>query len=94
MIKITVGWGGEFQGTEVDVIKCFVIDAERLIRVLNQLVNRKRGIIGLSKYVRELHLREVTASTYLDDCVRHLGTRDDRVCAHHPVGVLLTDFRN
>lgn len=31
VIKITVGGCGEFQSVEVDVIKCFVIDAERLI---------------------------------------------------------------
>ena len=29
---------------------------------------------------------------YLDDSVRHFRTRDDRVCAHHSVGVLLTDL--
>jgi len=48
VVKITVGGGGEFQRAEVDVIKCLIIDAESLIRVLNQLVNRKRGVIGLS----------------------------------------------
>ena len=49
VIKITVGGGGEFQRAEVNVIKGFVIDAECLIRVLNQLVNGKRGVIGLSR---------------------------------------------
>jgi len=31
---------------------------------------------------------------WLDDSVRHLGTGHNRVRAHHPVGVLLTDLRD
>jgi len=26
MVKITVGWGGELEGSEADIIKGFVID--------------------------------------------------------------------
>lgn len=32
--------------------------------------------------------------TYLNDGIRHFGTWYDRVCAHHTVGILLSDFRN
>jgi hypothetical protein len=39
VIKITVSGSGEFQRVQVDVVKCFVIDAEGLIGILNQLVN-------------------------------------------------------
>jgi hypothetical protein len=33
-------------------------------------------------------------SVYLDDSIRDLRTRDDRVCAHHPVGVFLSNLRD
>ena len=49
VIKIAVGRGSDFQRAEVDVIKCFVVDAERFIRVLNQLMDGKRGVIWLSR---------------------------------------------
>lgn len=29
---------------------------------------------------------------HLDDGIRDLGTGDDRVCAHHSVGVLFSDL--
>jgi hypothetical protein len=39
MIQISVGWGGELQSSETDVIKSFVVDAHNLIGVLNQLMD-------------------------------------------------------
>ncbi len=32
--------------------------------------------------------------THLNDGVGYLGTRNNGVRAHHPIGVLLTDFRD
>ena len=28
MVQIAVGWGGEFESAEADVVECFVVDAE------------------------------------------------------------------
>ncbi len=28
-----------------------------------------------------------------NDCVRNLGTRDNEICAHHAIGVLLSNIR-
>jgi hypothetical protein len=47
VVEVTVGGGGEFQCTEADVVKSFVIDTESLIGVLDQLVNGEGGVVGL-----------------------------------------------
>ena len=40
MVKITVGWGGELEGSEADIIKGFVINTHNLIGILNKLMDR------------------------------------------------------
>jgi hypothetical protein len=37
MVEIAIGWGSEFEGSEADVVQGLVVDAERLVGVLNQL---------------------------------------------------------
>ncbi len=39
MVQITIGGGGELQGTETDVIEGLVVNAEGLVSVLHKLVN-------------------------------------------------------
>ena len=39
MVQVTVCGGGQFQGTEADVVEGLVVDAESLVGVLNQLVD-------------------------------------------------------
>lgn len=39
MVEVAVGWRGELQRTETDVVQSFVIDAERFVGVLHQLMN-------------------------------------------------------
>ena len=39
VVEVMVVWACEFQGTEADVVKCLVVDAESLIRILYKLVN-------------------------------------------------------
>ena len=39
MVKITVGGGGELQGTEADIVESLVVNAVGLICVLYQLMN-------------------------------------------------------
>jgi len=39
MVKISVGWGGQFQGSEADIVKSFVIDDHTFVGVFNQLVD-------------------------------------------------------
>ena len=54
MVKVTVGRSGELQGPEADVIESLVVNAERLIGVLNELVDRQSCVVWLHDHVRHL----------------------------------------
>merc|ERR1712086_522006 len=54
MVKITVGWGGELEGSEADIVKGFVINAHNLIGVLNKLMDGKGGVVWLDDGIRDL----------------------------------------
>ena len=54
MVKITVGWGGELEGSEADIIKSFVINAHNLIGVLDKLMDREGGVVWLNDGIRDL----------------------------------------
>merc|ERR1711988_1023414 len=54
MVKITVGWGGELEGSEADIVKSFVINAHNLIGVLDKLMDGKGGIVWLNDGIRHL----------------------------------------
>jgi hypothetical protein len=54
VVQVTVGGGGELEGTETNVVESLVINAESLVRVLDKLVDRESGIVGLNNGVRDL----------------------------------------
>ena len=54
MVQVTVGWGGEFQGSEANVIQSLVIDTVGLVSVLNELVDGQGGVVGLDDGIRYL----------------------------------------
>merc|ERR1719166_419959 len=54
MVEVTIGGGGELQGSEADVIESLVVNTIGLISVLNQLVNREGGVVWLHHGVRNL----------------------------------------
>ena len=54
MVKITVGWGGELEGSEADIVKGLVINAHNLIGVLDKLMDGKGGIVWLNDGIRDL----------------------------------------
>jgi len=54
MVKITIGWGGELEGSEADIVKSFVINAHNLIGVLNKLMDREGGVVWLNNCIRDL----------------------------------------
>ncbi len=39
MVEVAVGWCGELEGAEADVVESLVVDAVGLVCVLNQLVD-------------------------------------------------------
>jgi len=45
MIQITICWGGEFKGSETDIIKGFIIDNLYFISIFNKLMYWKSSII-------------------------------------------------
>jgi len=54
VVKISVGWGGELEGSEADVIKGFVINDLDFIGVFDQLMDGKGGVIWFDNGVRNL----------------------------------------
>ena len=54
MVEIAVGGSSELQGAEADVIESLVVNAECLVSILNQLMNRKGGVVRFHDSVRDL----------------------------------------
>ena len=54
MVKITVGWGGELEGSEADIVEGLVINAHNLIGVLNKLMDGEGGVVWLDDGVGDL----------------------------------------
>jgi len=59
VVQVTIAGGGELQRAEADVVQGLVIDTEGLIRVLNQLVNGKSGVVWLDDGIRDLDKWEI-----------------------------------
>jgi len=61
MVKITVGGGGELEGSEADIVEGLVVNAHNIIGVLDELMHGEGGVVGLNDGVRDLgggHNRE------------------------------------
>ena len=54
MVQVTVGWGGEFKGSEADIVESLVVDTVGLVGVLDELVDRQGSVVGLHHGVRDL----------------------------------------
>ena len=54
MVKITVGRGGELEGSEADIVKSFVIDDHNFIGVLNELMDGEGGVVRLDNGIGNL----------------------------------------
>ena len=64
MVEVTVGGGGQLQGTEADVVQSLVVDAVGLVGVLHQLMHRQGGVVWLHNGVRHLqHIIVVITTT-------------------------------
>ena len=96
MVEITVRRRRQLECPETDVVQSFVVNAECLVGVLDQLVHGQRCVVRLeSRESTHLYLSCTSFyPTHLNDCVRDLRTGHDRVGSHHTIGVLLTDLRD
>jgi len=54
MVEISVGRGGELEGTEADVVESLVVNAVGLVGVLNELVDGKCSVVGFDDGVGHL----------------------------------------
>jgi len=54
MVKITVGWGGELEGSEADIVKGFVINAHNLIGVFDKLMDGEGSVVWLNNGIGDL----------------------------------------
>merc|ERR1719243_373921 len=54
VVKITIGWGGELEGSEADIVKGLIINAHNLIGVLDELMDREGSVVWLNDGIRHL----------------------------------------
>lgn len=54
MVQVTICGGGELESTQANVIEGLVVDTEGLVRVLNELMDGKSGVVWLNNGVRDL----------------------------------------
>jgi hypothetical protein len=54
MVEISIGGGGELEGSEADIIKGLVINAHNLIGILDELMHRKGGVVWLNNGIGHL----------------------------------------
>jgi len=54
VVEVTVGWGGEFQGSEANIIKSFVIDNHNFVSVFNELMDGEGCVVRLDDGVGDL----------------------------------------
>merc|ERR1711988_1646622 len=65
MVQITVGRGGELEGTEADIVQSLVVNAHDLIGVLDELMHGKGGVVGLNDGIGHLGGRHDGESDHL-----------------------------
>ena len=47
VVEVAICRSGKLEGTEADVVQCLVVNAEGLIRVLNELMHGESGVVRL-----------------------------------------------
>jgi len=52
MVKITIGGGGQFKGSEANIIQSFVINDHTFIGVFDQLMDRQSGVVRFNDGIR------------------------------------------
>jgi hypothetical protein len=54
VIQVTIGWSGELEGTEANVVQCLIVKSETLISILHKLMHRKCSVVRLDHCIRNL----------------------------------------
>ena len=71
VVEVTVGRSGQLEGPEADVIQSLVVNAERLVRVLDQLVDRQSRVVRLHDHIRHLHHRKSIIQVHFNETFSH-----------------------
>ena len=58
VVEVTVRGGGELEGAEANVVEGLVVESEALVGVLDELVDRESGVVGLDDSVGNLGGRD------------------------------------
>merc|ERR1712195_203089 len=85
MVQITVGGGGELEGSEADIVEGFVINAHNLIGVLNELMDGEGGVVGLDDGIGDLGRRHDGEGAHHSVGV-FLTDLGDEECSHTGTG--------
>ena len=59
MIQVSICWILKFQSSETNVVESFVVNAVRLVGVLNKLMNRESCVVRLHNRVRDLKNKKI-----------------------------------
>merc|ERR1711893_81826 len=54
MVEITVGGGGELEGSEADIVEGLVVNAHDIIGVLDELMDGEGSVVGLDDGIGHL----------------------------------------
>ena len=46
VVQVTISWGSQLQSAEANIVQCFIVQQERLIRVLHQLMETQDCLCG------------------------------------------------
>jgi hypothetical protein len=98
VVEVAVGRGGELERTEADVIEGLVVNAEGLVRVLDELVHGEGGVVRLNDGIGDLRMSAggcISSEMTIGDmmgALAYLGRGNNRESAHHAVGELLADL--
>ena len=65
MVEVTVGGGGELEGTEADIVESLVVNAHDIIGVLDELMDGEGSVVGLNDGIRDLGGRHDGESAHL-----------------------------
>lgn len=92
VVEIAVGGWDKLECSEADVVESLIIDAKRLVCVLDQLVDGEGGVVGFNHSVRDLHTsRANSQQTQYKPC-NHTLLLPGRIIVSHIIHWIYLNF--
>ena len=92
IVQVGVSGTSHFERSEADVVQSFVVDTEGLVRVFDELMDGKGGIVWLDDGVRYLNAMGFSPDIPIHINVARLWRWDDGECTHHPIRVFFSNL--